>query len=513
MFSLKIDICNLEKFIKINNLQEVTNSIRFDQGWYPTEDGLLSYKIFGQVGSYDRKTIFAYIDLKGHFLHPLFYQRLTRMNRNFTRVIDGSGYFSINAKGELVADNENGDTGIDWLYKNFKNLKFKKSGSGERDRTIDLLNKMDIDEIFVSKWLVIPAFYRDSNIQKLDHGKVSEDDINKMYANLINLASSNSDFDFMGYTTQSRLQKQLLEIYDYFNGYIKGKEGLLKNNLLGKTVDYSTRGVISAGRVNSNKPADQLVKFTYTGIPLSHLCNLFYPFFQYEIDNFARETFATVQEIRVSDGTYCKLVDPMSRFTTEKIKAMLNLYIKSPDNRLDPIMVPVIDKSGELIDVPLYLFQDELSRRFTLLDLVYIVAVRVCQDKHVYVTRFPIENYQSIYPSRIKIMTTYKTQKIEIGNRYYDEYPVITKDLESPVIDENINYIDTIIPHNTMLEALGADFDGDTVSLRSVYSQEANIECEKLINSSKYLLDVTGKTTRVLRNEGIQTLYTLTRDE
>jgi len=52
----------------------------------------------------------------------------------------------------------------------------------------------------------------------------------------------------------------------------------------------------------------------------------------------------------------------------------------------------------------------------------------------------------------------------------------------------------------------------DTVSLRSVYSQEANIECEKLINSSKYLLDVTGKTTRVLRNEGIQTLYTLTRD-
>jgi len=109
-------------------------------------------------------------------------------------------------------------------------------------------------------------------------------------------------------------------------------------------------------------------------------------------------------------------------------------------------------------------------------------------------------------------MTTYKTQQIEIANKYYDEYPVITRTDNSPVIDENINYIDTIIPHNTMLEALGADFDGDTVSLRSVYSQEANLECEKLINSSKYLLDVTGKTTRVLRNEGIQTLYTLTRD-
>ena len=109
-------------------------------------------------------------------------------------------------------------------------------------------------------------------------------------------------------------------------------------------------------------------------------------------------------------------------------------------------------------------------------------------------------------------MTTYKTQSITIGNRYYDEYPVITKEEESPVIDENINYIDTVIPHNTMLESLGADFDGDTVSLRSVYSQEANAECERLINSPKYLLNVTGETTRVLRNEGIQTLYTLTRE-
>jgi len=234
--SLKIDICNLEKFIKVNNLQEVTNPIRFDQGWYPTDDGLLSYRIFGQPGSYDRRTIFAYINLKGHFLHPLLYQRLTKMNRNFTRVIDGSGYFSINEKGELVADNENGNTGIDWLYDNFKKLKFKKSGSGERDRTIDLLNKMDIDEIFMSKFLVIPAAYRDSNIQKLYHGKVAEDKINKMYANLISLASSNSDFDFMGDVTKANLQKQLVEIYTYLTGYIKGKEGLLKNHLLGKTV-------------------------------------------------------------------------------------------------------------------------------------------------------------------------------------------------------------------------------------------------------------------------------------
>lgn len=157
-----------------------------------------------------------------------------RMNHNFVRVIDGSAYFVINGKGELEIDNENGETGIDWLYKNFKKLKFTKTGSGERDRTVDLLNTLSIDEIFVSKWLVIPAYYRDSNIQKLDHGKVSEDDLNPMYAKLISLASSNSDFDIMGNITKSKLQKQLLDIYQYLTGYIKGKTGLLKNSLLGK---------------------------------------------------------------------------------------------------------------------------------------------------------------------------------------------------------------------------------------------------------------------------------------
>lgn len=147
----------------------------------------------------------------------------------------------------------------------------------------------------------------------------------------------------------------------------------------------------------------------------------------------------------------------MSRFTTEKIKGMMNLYIKSPDNRLDPIMVPIKLSNGDVVERSLNLFQNELGRTFTLLDLIYIVATRVCADKHVYVTRFPVEQYHSLYPSRIKIMTTYKTQNITIANKYYDNYPVVSKEMNSPDVSGSVNYIDTIIPHNTMLEALGAD--------------------------------------------------------
>ena len=44
---MKIDIFDSEKFIKINNLKEVTNPVMFDVNFKPTSDGLLSYDIFG----------------------------------------------------------------------------------------------------------------------------------------------------------------------------------------------------------------------------------------------------------------------------------------------------------------------------------------------------------------------------------------------------------------------------------------------------------------------------------
>ena len=110
-------------------------------------------------------------------------------------------------------------------------------------------------------------------------------------------------------------------------------------------------------------------------------------------------------------------------------------------------------------------------------------------------------------------MTTYETTPITFNNKYYENYPVIQETNGVNVYDkENIHWIETIILHNTYLESLGADFDGDTVSLRSVYTQEANKEAERIINSPAYFLNVSGKNTRVLRNEGVQTLFTLTRD-
>lgn len=51
---MKTDIMNIDKFIKVNDIKEVSNPILFDKGYYPTTDGIFSYEIFGRPGSYGK---------------------------------------------------------------------------------------------------------------------------------------------------------------------------------------------------------------------------------------------------------------------------------------------------------------------------------------------------------------------------------------------------------------------------------------------------------------------------
>ncbi|AST99854.1 hypothetical protein PBI_PBS1_32 [Bacillus phage PBS1] len=53
---------------------------------------------------------------------------------------------------------------------------------------------------------------------------------------------------------------------------------------------------------------------------------------------------------------------------------------------------------------------------------------------------------------------------------------------------------------------------GDTVSLRGVFSKEANEEAERLIWEKKNMLDQMGRNSRQIGNEAIQAIYSLTRE-
>ena len=64
---MRVWLRDMERFVALNGLKEVTNSVSFERGMIPTSDGLFSTEIFGMSVT-DRKSTYAYIDLKKHFL-------------------------------------------------------------------------------------------------------------------------------------------------------------------------------------------------------------------------------------------------------------------------------------------------------------------------------------------------------------------------------------------------------------------------------------------------------------
>ena len=527
---MKIDLIPIKQFIKINDLKEITNPIIFEKGNIPSTDGLLSTEIFG-VSVKERRETFAYISLNGHFLQPFIYKLLKRMNKKFEYIIYGSRLYIINSKGDLIED-ENGETGIEFLYKNWEKINFKRNNSMIRNERIDLLESYDKDTLFTEYWIVNPPFYRDVNLQLATQGKISHHEINNYYSKLIRMASilkNSNNFDFVLNTTRAKVQELLVQIYDFFKGRIEKKQGLIRKSLLGKTIDYGARSVISAPRFLSNKPKDMDIDFYHIGIPLAQCCSLFTPFivswvqrfFQRELEKSGNKYIAKIN----GEFRNVKLIDPEIYFNEEYIKKKIDKFIFSFSDRFEKIELPIVDEEAKKQGLKPYLtfigreYKDGVpesesplvQRPATWCDLLYQAAVDVTSDKHVYVTRYPLLDYFGTFPNKITVLSTHKTIPIFIGNKVYKNYPYI--DLKTPKDKISVSFIDTVTMSNLYLKGLGGDYDGDQVTLKAVYSQEANIEADKIIKSKSHILNIYGDNMRQTTNEGIQTLFMMTRFE
>lgn len=119
-----------------------------------------------------------------------------------------------------------------------------------------------------------------------------------------------------------------------------------------------------------------------------------------------------------------------------------------------------------------------------------------------------IETYQNICPCRIVVVSTKETKEQKLHDRYLPDYPIIYDDY---ICDES-SFIDSVRPHNSYLDSFGGDYDGDTVSLRAVFSVEANLEADKLIFDKKNLLNQSGTASRPIGKDAKLALYSLTRD-
>lgn len=525
MNELRLDLFDIKEFIEINKLQEVTSAVLFQRGDVPHPNGLVSNEIFG-ITTKSRKETFAYINLYGHFFHPHVMKAIRRLFRNIDKIINGEIYYSIDKNGHLVQDDENGDTGMDFIYDNWEKIKWDKSDvPGMRNERIDLITKTPKNKIFIEYCLVIPAFYRD--IKPNQKGGGETEDINQMYAKLIREATLVRDrdmFDFQFHSTNFSIQNTLVDVYNYFKQKIEKKNGLIRKYLMGKNVDYCTRTVITAPTFHANSPDDLLTDLKHCAIPIHQICTLCYPFvmrwlrifFERQvIDNQTLYGYDAVEGQRTK--RIIKLKNPSMVFNDKFYKKMIDTFQKDPESRFNKIELPTESDTvhylgfvGTNVNSADNSEGTTINRPMTWTDLLFMACSEVVEDKHCLVTRYPLLDEFGIFISKIRVSSTVQTCVMKVRDKIYRWYPVINFDTPKEQIGSC--FIDSVRFSNSYLPGLDGDYDGDQTTIKIAYSQEANEEMEKYMNSKAFFINAGGQNIRKIESEAIQTFYTMTKE-
>lgn len=553
--------------IKYLKMREVKNPVYFlsMSNQEPTEDGLFSTKIFG-IQPEEKKRKWGYIDLGTKVIHPFIYEVLCSLQQNIVSCCNGEGSWIVTEDHDLVKLDENDsryndeNTGIDWFIRNYPKIVFKRNGSRERDEKINMLTSIKPSEMFISKWLVIPVFYRDFNYR---NNKLDIPPINSLYRKLITIAQSvkfSSSLEVTSIMDKMNMQLTLVDIEKYYIELIRQSDGFFRQYVIGKNPDYGVRSVISCPVLTQyDKPDDCPIDMNHTGYPLSEVIQSLYPFIERWVYNWFVNEFdvssgvkpaliyengkkklvamnavnlityksydANGKEIEKVRTEKSNIVD--GKYNIDNIRKRINTWIDNYESRFDPITYDgeyngKIYKNCELAftgvpyaaDAQNPNASDIANRAFTWTDLLYLAAEDCASDKYAWVTRYPLTTYLGVYPTKMFVMSTVRTMKCKMvvngETRIYDYYPLI--DPNKTTMEVSTSFNETINMANSRLAVIGGDYDGDTVSTRAMFSVEANAETMDIINSPKNFLNCKGSLIATMTNEGNLTLYNMTKD-
>ena len=518
---LKLDILDVNRYVEVNNCKQVSNPRAFSSNNIPDKNGLLSNEIFGYT-MMERSGTYGYISLNGYFLDPSCYKTWIRLDTRIKNIVHGIKYYKITPEGDFIED-ENGQTGLEFLRKNIKRIKFKNTGSKSKQLSIKYLDQ-NRDRMFIDKYIVIPPFYRDKNTASSSRRTVGLGGINKIYNNLIVAANSltaTQDFGFdASYSMQAQVQEIMLRIYDWFCGNnneaikadagqgLSGKLGIVKRAAMSKTSNFSTRLVISCAELKVDRPENLMVTFDKSAIPLYAVITQFRDFVMYYTRLFFQNEFRGAQTypVMTKNGQFKSIVpeDPEITFSDERIKMEMDRFVHGYNNRLVPIEIPV-EGTNEVY----YMKMKEQDRRLTWCDVFYMASVEATKDKHVLITRFPIDFFSNQITTKIEVASTKETEPLEVNGVMYRFYPKIReKDIGS---DTSNTFSDTLVFNNTYLKGMGGDFDGDQCTCKGVYTREANDELERLMNSKQNFINFGASPLREFGDDTYQSIFALTR--
>ena len=71
-------------------------------------------------------------------------------------------------------------------------------------------------------------------------------------------------------------------------------------------------------------------------------------------------------------------------------------------------------------------------------------------------------------------------------------------------------FVDTMNMSNVYLKSIGGDYDGDTCSVKGIYTDEANAELEKHLNSLGHWIGLDGNWAIKAFAQAIDAVYAMT---
>ena len=509
---ISMDVLNIDRFILTNKLPEVKSYFIVQKIENEIdEEGLFSEKIFGQIGTSERLSKLAFINLSEKVMHPFYYALFKKLLRSFDDILLGHTPF-IMKDGKLIkatqkdlisntnlfqdilngkqVESKNIETisGYDLIINYFRPfvnylIESKEStmtkGAAKKLLTIE---KLSVDKVLIDKFLVLPAGYREINlIDFKQKGILNYPPINDMYLKLLFLSKNTTESasNFKRFS----IQKELDEIHSYFlKDQLSGKRGILKGRSVKKPVAYGTRGVITSNPSKSlrkwNDETPNNIPVGCVGTPVTVMISQFYPFFVHHFRKLLKEN----ETIKLF----------IQQMIMEKTKDNLVTIEEITDLFLDMI---VKDHSIGFYKV------NYLGTEMTILDVLRLIAVEIVgtpknPKKFVSATRYPVTN---MYSTQLLLPIPYLTDKYDTVN--------------GVSVCSNIEMYSTDFKMNTSsLAYQGGDFDGDALVFIGIFSEDANKDIKENAWFRYRNNDISGDISSLLiGNEQMYALYELTK--
>lgn len=445
--------------------------------------GLFSTEIFGPIGSKQRLTKPGYINLRMPILHPLAYKHLISLNKLY----DGIMASKIVARydpdiGDFVEDKTNGSTGYEYFMYYLPYLQFKNpSKSQDRENRIMLVNKCIPKDQHLDKLYVIPAGLRDYFVDA--KGRPNIDEINEIYRKILvatNLLRNNnitqdniSQFDLPRY----KIQNLVLDVFEYIKNLLEGKKGFIEGKWAARAIMGGTRNVITAmnnNRFDLNDP--NAIDVNQTVVGLYQYTKAIEPLAMHELTK--RYILGIMNpynnNVKIVDNktmtTTIKTIDVKSKDAWLKRDGLTKLFnrIKQDVIKNEPAMVGddylllIADMKDKIYivrdtnNLPDGVTKKDL-RPITYGELIYLSVANTVKDVRCTVTRYPITQVGSIYPSRVYLMTTDKGRKVTVYDEdkeeVFYEYPI-----------QGRLYTSSLSVQSVHTGRLGADFDGKCIA-------------------------------------------------